>query len=59
MRERVCNVVVCGSLNENGPHRLIDSGIIRRCGLLGVGVTLLEEVLRFQKLKQRPSDSFF
>jgi hypothetical protein len=22
----------CGGLNENGPHRLIGSGTIRRCG---------------------------
>lgn len=33
----------CGGLNENSPHRPIGSGI-SRCGLLGVGVALLEEV---------------
>ena len=25
--------IMCGGLNENGPHRLIGSGTIRRCGL--------------------------
>ena len=35
---------LCGGLKENGPHRLIESGIIRRCGLAGVGVFLLEEI---------------
>jgi hypothetical protein len=34
----------CDGLNENGPHRLIAKGIIRRRGLIGVGVALLEEV---------------
>jgi hypothetical protein len=34
----------CGSLNRNGPHRPIGSGTIRRCGFLGVGVDLWEEV---------------
>jgi hypothetical protein len=44
-------------LSENGPHRLIGSGTIRRCGFFGVDVALLEEVchwrwaLRFQMLK--------
>jgi hypothetical protein len=40
-----------GGLNKNGPHRLrylnawiIRSGTIRRCGIVGVGVALLEEV---------------
>jgi hypothetical protein len=40
-----------GGLNMNGPHRLmclnawpIGSGTIRRYGLVGEGVTLLEEV---------------
>jgi hypothetical protein len=42
---------VCGGLNRNGPHRLkclnswpTGNGTIRRCGLGGVGVALLEEV---------------
>ena len=34
----------CGSLNVIGPHNLIRSGPIRRCGLIGVGMVLLEEV---------------
>jgi hypothetical protein len=41
----------CGGLNGYGPHRLmclnawpIENGTIRRCGLFGVGVALLEEV---------------
>jgi hypothetical protein len=56
--------VKCGGLNRYGPHRLlyldawpIGSGTIRRCGLVGVGVTLFDEVchcgwtMRFQMLK--------
>jgi Fe-S oxidoreductase len=41
----------CGSLNRNGPHRLmclddwpIGSDTIRRLGLVGIGVSLLQEV---------------
>ena len=41
----------CGDLNRFGPHRFMSlstwprgSGTIRRCGLIGVGVALLEEV---------------
>ena len=34
----------CGSLNVIDPHKLIGSGIIRRCDLIGVGVALLEEM---------------
>jgi hypothetical protein len=30
-----------GGLKENVPHRLIGSGTIGRCGLVGVGVALL------------------
>ena len=33
-----------GGLNKNGSHRLIGSGTIWRCGLIGEGATLLEEV---------------
>ena len=33
----------CG-LNEKGPHKLRGRGTIRRCGLVGVGVALLQEV---------------
>jgi hypothetical protein len=31
---------VCGGLNENGSHRLIESGTISRCGLVGGSVSL-------------------
>jgi hypothetical protein len=47
----------CAVLDENGSHRAIGSGATRRCGLVRVGVALLEEVchwgwtLRFQKLE--------
>ena len=34
----------CGSLNVTGPHILIGSGTIRRCGFVDVGMALLEEV---------------
>lgn len=36
----------CGDLNRNGPHRLIFEclGSSVKCGLIGVGVVLLEEV---------------
>jgi hypothetical protein len=34
----------CVGLNENGPYRFIGSGVFRRCGLVGVGVALMEEV---------------
>ena len=34
----------CGGSNQNDPHRLIGNGTIRRCGLVGVGVTLLKEL---------------
>lgn len=39
-----------GGWNENGPHRLLRSGIIRGCGLVGVGVSLLEEVYHWGDL---------
>ena len=39
---------VCGGLNRSGPHRLmylnawlIESGTLRRCGLVGVSVAFL------------------
>jgi hypothetical protein len=31
-------------LNENGTHRHIGNDSIRRCGLIGVGIALLQEV---------------
>jgi hypothetical protein len=33
-------------MNENGPHRPIESDTMRRCGLVGVGVALLEATVR-------------
>jgi hypothetical protein len=33
-----------GGLKENGPHRFLWNGTCRRCGLVEVGVALLEEV---------------
>ena len=35
---------MCGSWNAIGPPNLTGSGTIRRCGFVGVGVALLEEV---------------
>lgn len=34
----------CGSLKENGPHKLIESDINRRCDFDGIGVFLLEKM---------------
>lgn len=34
----------CGSFTVISLHNLIGSGIIRRCGFVGVGMALLEEV---------------
>jgi hypothetical protein len=53
-------IIVCGGSNKNGFHRLIGSGTIRRCGLVGVGVALLKKVchwrwaLKFNMLKPAP-----
>jgi hypothetical protein len=30
----------CGGLDENGSHRLIESGTVRRCGFVGGSVSL-------------------
>jgi hypothetical protein len=38
----------CGDFNENDPHRLIERGTIRKYGLVGIGVALLEEVDHFR-----------
>lgn len=27
----------CGGLNENGPHRPLQNGTIRKCDLVGIG----------------------
>ena len=37
-------VLLYGTLNVIGPHNLIGYGTIRRCGFVGVGMALLEEV---------------
>jgi hypothetical protein len=37
---QVCSLRECGGLNENGSHRLIRSGTIGRCGLVGRSVSL-------------------
>ena len=62
----VCGWVgVGGSVNENGPYRLIGSGTIRRCGLIGVGVALLKEVCQcgrgfvITEAQARPSGYLF
>lgn len=34
-------ISLCGGLNKNGPHRLIKSGTIRGCGLVGVDVAFV------------------
>lgn len=34
----------CGSLNAINSHKLIERGTIRRCGYIGVDMSLLEEV---------------
>lgn len=33
----------CGGVNKNGLHRLIGSVTNRRCGLVSIGVAVLEE----------------
>lgn len=51
---------ICLGLNENGPHRPLGNGSIRRCGRAGGTVSLLEGVchwgwaLKFQKIKPDP-----
>lgn len=39
-----CTWPLCVGLNENGPSRLIGSETLRRYFLVGVGVTMSEEV---------------
>ena len=41
-----------GSRNIVGPHNLIGNGNIRRCGFVGVGMALLEEVSFVQDTSQ-------
>ena len=36
--------LLCGGLKENSPSRLTANDIIRRCGLVRVGVALLDEM---------------
>ena len=33
-----------GSLNVFGPHKFIENGSTRKCGMVGVDMALLEEV---------------
>jgi hypothetical protein len=50
---------------ENGPHRFIGNGTIRRCGLVEVGIFLLDEMcyrmqaFKFQMLNPGPVLVFF
>ena len=37
-------LLLCDGLNKNGPYRPLKNGTIRWCGLVGINVTLLEEV---------------
>jgi hypothetical protein len=37
-------IAIHDGLNENGSQRPIERGTISRCGFVGVGVALLEEV---------------
>lgn len=41
---RSYSLTQCGDLNENVHHRLMGGGSIRKCGLVGVKVTLLTGV---------------
>jgi hypothetical protein len=41
----------CCYLKENGTQRIIDSGTIKKCGLVGVSVAFLEEVCRYAGLE--------
>jgi hypothetical protein len=43
-KSRYTGVSHCGGLNENEFHRFTRSGTIQRYGLVGVGMTLLEEM---------------
>ena len=38
MAESCCPISLCDRMNVIGPHKLIGSGTIRRCGFVGVGV---------------------
>jgi hypothetical protein len=44
LQDKNSSIDLCGTLNENGPHMPTSSSTIRRCGLVGVDVPLLEEV---------------
>lgn len=37
----------CGGMNKNGPNRPIGNGTIKKCGVVGVGVTLLHKMCRW------------
>lgn len=44
LKTRKATTEVCGGLNKNGPHRLIGNDTFRRCGPVGIGTALLEEM---------------
>lgn len=44
MLEILSFLSICGGLRENGRLRFIGSGTIKKCGLAGADVPLLEEV---------------
>ena len=48
----------CSGLNENGPHRLIGTGNIRRCGFVGGSVSLGVGFV-ISEAQSRSSDSLF
>ena len=43
-QENQTMIAIHDGLNENGSQRPIERGTISRCGFVGVGVALLEEV---------------
>ena len=34
----------CGGMNKNGPHKPKGNGTIRKCGIIGVGITFLHKM---------------
>ena len=44
----VKSISICGSLNKNDPYRPIESGTVRRCGLVEEDAALLEEVRHYE-----------
>lgn len=54
-------VYMCEGLSENGPHSLMERSIIRRCGLVEVGVAFLSLGVDFEvsEAQPMPRGSFF